>query len=1123
MNFFRLIYPAIIVGIFACDRTKEEIVKAPAAPAPDSALFTLINSGQSGLQFNNGLLEGVNTNILMYEYFYNGGGVATADFNGDGLIDVYMTSNMQQNKLFINKGNLKFQDVTGISGAGGRSGPWKTGVSVADVNGDRRMDIFVCYSGMVKEENRVNQLFINQGNNDQNIPTFIESSADYGLTNPAFTNQAYFFDYDKDSDLDLLLLNHNPINLPILNEASTASMLKKDDTQKGIRLLEQTSGKFKDITVKSGINGSALTYGLGAGIADLNNDQWPDLYISNDYSVPDYLYINNKNGTFTNTLQQALGHTSQFSMGNDVADVNNDGHPEIITLDMLPEDNHRQKLLMAPDNYAKFDLNVKTGFYYQYMRNMFHINNGNGTFSEIGQLAGISNTDWSWAALLADYDNNGFKDLLVTNGYVRDYTNLDFIKYMDSYVKTKGRLVRDEVLGIIEHMPASNVVNYIFSNEDGYTFKKRTNEWGLNKSSNSNGAAYADLDNDGDLDLVINNINQNAFLYRNNSERKSNKSVAIKLEGDGLNTSGIGAKVIAWSNGKQQVVEQMPMRGYLSTVSSVLHFGIGKSKLIDSLEIRWPSGKYQKLSSVSASTQITLREADAKKTMIRARQGEAIFTQVKSAIASESPKLPVNDFKRQSLLLTQLSHLGPKLVKGDVNNDELEDVYVTAGDGSRGKLFIQQSNKSFLERTVRDFAIQNGAAEADALFVDVNGDGFKDLYVAAGGYHSLNAGDSQLQDKLYLNDTKGNFTLSKDWLPEVRSSKGCIAAGDFNGDGRVDLFIGGRVTPGRYPETPESFILINEGSKFTDQTNSIAPQARKIGMVTDAIAMDINHDQRSDLVLAGEWMRISVLINENGKLTDRTTHYFDKTMSGWWNSLDTADFNHDGYTDLIAGNMGLNSQCKASEAQPAEMFFKDFDNNGSIDPLFCFYIQGKRYPYVTRDELLEQIGSMRSRFTDYKGYADVSITDIIKQEDLDQAGHLTATDFETRVFLGSTSGTFTPVSLPLQAQYSPVYASNAFDFDNDGNLDLLLCGNNSKMKIKIGKYDANYGVLLKGNGMGSFEYVKQTQSGLSLIGDVRSIIRINDNFWFGINQSPIVTYKLQLGAIKRSMLAQTNR
>ncbi|HEY0656188.1 MAG TPA: VCBS repeat-containing protein [Chryseosolibacter sp.] len=1123
MRLFRLIFPAIALGIFACDKTKEEVITAPATSSPESTLFTLINPGQSGLAFNNELTEAPNTNILMYEYFYNGGGVATADFNNDGLIDVYMTSNMQENKLFLNQGNFKFKDITNASGVGGRSGPWKTGVSVADVNGDKRLDIFVCYSGMVKEENRINQLFINQGNNNENIPTFVESSRQYGLTNPAFTNQAYFFDYDRDSDLDLLLLNHNPVNLPILNEVSTATMLQKDDPQKGIRLLVQEKGKFKDVTVNSGINGSALAYGLGAGIADLNNDQWPDVYISNDYSVPDYLYINNKNGTFTNTIQEALGHTSQFSMGNDIADVNNDGRPEIVTLDMLPEDNRRQKLLMAPDNYAKFDLNVRSGFYYQYMRNMFHVNNGDGTFSEIGQLAGISNTDWSWAALLADYDNNGYKDLLVTNGYVRDYTNLDFIKYMDGYVKNKGRLVREEVLGIIEHMPASNVVNYIFSNENGYTFKKRTREWGLEKASNSNGAAYADFDNDGDLDLIINNINQNAFLYRNNSERSGNRSLAIKLEGEGMNTSGIGGRITVWVEDKQQVVEQMPARGYLSAVSPVLHVGVGAKAAVDSVEIRWPSGKYQKLRNVTTASPLIAREVNAKEETTKVMRTETMFTKIKSPVVHASPKSAINDFKRQPLLLTQLSHGNTKLVKGDVNNDGLEDVYITGGNGTSGKLFIQQSNNTFQNRVVKDFDYPLTGIEADAAFADVNADGFLDLYVAMGGYHSLTAGDAHLQDRLYLNDSHGNFTVATDWLPEVKSSKGCVLTGDFNNDGRPDIFLGGRVTPGRYPETPESFLLINEGNKFSDQTNTIAPQLRKIGMVTDAVALDINHDHKLDLILAGEWMRITVLLNENQKFADRTTVYFDKPMSGWWNSLDTADFNNDGYVDLIAGNMGLNSQCKASEQQPAEIFFKDFDNNGSIDPLFCFYIQDKRYPYITRDELLDQIGSMRSRFTDYESYASATITDIIKQEDLDGAGHLTATDFQTRVFTGSASGKFTSHDLPREAQYSPVYASAVVDVDRDGNSDLLLCGNNSKMKIKIGKYDANYGVLLKGDGTGKFTYVDQFNSGLSLKGDVRSIIRLGDNFWFGINEAPIVTFKLKQTGAGRGAIANLQR
>lgn len=1119
MNFFKRIFPLVaFLSLAACDRIKEEVVEAPEAPAEQTPLFSLVNPGQSGLSFNNELTEAPNTNILMYEYFYNGGGVATADFNADGLIDIYFTSNMQQNKLFLNRGNLKFDDITEVSRAGGRSGPWKTGVSVADVNGDNRLDIFVCYSGMVRPENRINQLFINEGNNGQGVPVFKESSEEYGLTSPAFTNQAYFFDFDKDSDLDLLLLNHNPVNLPILNEVSTASMLQKDDPERGIRLLRQDNGKFTDITIKSGINGSGLTYGLGAGIADLNDDSWPDLYISNDYAVPDYLYINNKNGTFTNTLQQSLGHTSQFSMGNDVADINNDGYPEIFTLDMLPEDNHRQKLLMAPDNYAKFDLNLRNGFYYQYMRNMLHVNNGNGTFSETGQFAGISNTDWSWAALLADYDNDGLKDLFVTNGYVRDYTNLDFIKYMESYVKSKGRLMREDVLGIIEHMPASNVVNYIFANEDGNRFKPMTKAWGMDRPSNSNGAAYADFDNDGDLDLIVNNINQNAYLYRNNAEKTGNTSLSVRLEGEGKNTLGLGAKVTVWSGGKKQVVEQMPTRGYLSAVSPVLHFGLGKARA-DSAEVQWLSGKSQRIRKVSGAEPLVFNEAKASLTRQSKTFQETIFTESKSPIALSQEKTTINDFKRQPLLLTQLSYLGPKLVKADVNNDGLEDVYVSGTPAEPGRLFLQRPDKSFVYKLTSDFDKHKGYADADAIFADVNGDGSQDLYVASGGYHNLSSGDEALQDRLYLNDGKGNFTLASQWLPAIRSSKGCVASADFNGDGRIDIFVGGRVVPGRYPETPESYILLNEGNRFTDQTNRYAPQLRKIGMVTDAVSIDVNRDGKLDLIIAGEWMRITVLLNEQGKLIDRTTNYFDNTHAGWWNSLDTADFNNDGYVDLVAGNMGLNSQCKASDRQPAEMYFRDFDNNGSVDPLFCFYIQGKSYPYVTRDELLEQIGAMRSRYTDYKSYADVTISDLIKKEDLAEAGHLTANDFQTRIFLGSASGKFTPVTLPIEAQYSPVYATHVLDYDSDGNADVILAGNNSRMKIKIGKYDANYGALLRGDGKGGFTYVRQRESGLQVKGDVRSIVRIDHNIWFGINEAPLAVYRVNSRGGKAGVLA----
>ena len=548
----------------------------------------------------------------MYEYFYNGGGAAAGDFNNDGLVDLYFTSNMNDNKFYLNKGNMQFQDITLASHAAGRPGPWKTGVNAVDINADGRLDIYLCYSGAMPAAKRVNQLFINIGNDSQGIPVFAEQAEKYGLASTGFSNQSYFFDYDKDGDLDMLLLNHNPKNLPLLNEEATAKLFQQDNPDMGLRLFKQTNGKFADVTTISGINGSELSYGLGLGISDFNDDGWPDFYVSNDYSVPDYLYINNKNGTFTNQLEKSIGHNSQFSMGNDVADINNDGLQDIFTLDMLPEDNHRQKLLLTPDNYAKFDQNVRSGFYYQYMRNMLQLNNGNGTFSEIGQAAGISNTDWSWAALLADYDNDGWKDLFVTNGYFRDYTNLDFINYMNEFVKERGRLQREDVMDIIKEMPSSNVINYIFQNKQGEEFQNKNKVWGVDQHSNSNGALYADLDNDGDLDLVVNNINLPAFIYRNESRQQdSSHFLQLQLTGEGGNTQGLGAKVKIFHNGQVQILEQNPTRGYLSNVSFNLHFGLGKTETIDSLIITWNSGKMQKLYNVKSNQVLKLAEKDA--------------------------------------------------------------------------------------------------------------------------------------------------------------------------------------------------------------------------------------------------------------------------------------------------------------------------------------------------------------------------------------------------------------------------------------------------------------------------------------------------------------------------------
>ncbi|MEJ2901950.1 VCBS repeat-containing protein [Pedobacter panaciterrae] len=1094
----------ILFLLFSCTGSKKDNTISVA----ENPLFILLDSSNTNVMFNNVLKEDLEKKIVgFYQGFYSGGGVAVGDLNNDGLDDIYFSGNMTGDKLYRNLGNMRFADITEISGVAGRTPGWKTGVNMVDVNGDGYMDIYVCYAGREAGPDSKNQLFINQGLNKDSIPTFKDEAEAYGLADPSYSTQSVFFDYDRDGDLDLFLVNDNIKVLSNLDDITIEELKKQDDPLASSKLLKNENGHFKDVTKQAGINMSTLSYGLGGGVGDINGDGWPDIYLSNDYAIPDRMYLNNGNGTFTDKLQNNLDHISLFSMGNNISDVNNDGLQDIFTLDMLPEDNKRQKLLSGLDNYEVFNINLRNGFYYQYMRNMLHINNGNGTFSEVGQLAGISNTDWSWAPLFADYDNDGWKDLFITNGFMRDFTNMDVLKYNENYMRSlNGQVEAKDLIALLKKVPSSDVKNYIYKNNGDLTFTNKGFDWGINIPSNSNGAAYSDLDNDGDLDIIVNNINKAAFLYRNQGSPTMHY-LKVKLKGSGKNTSGLGALVTIFNKGRQQCLEQMPSKGYLSSVSQNLHFGLGKEKMVDSVRIVWLSGKYQVLTNVVANKQLVLIESDAKDTYQRPKPSKPLFTEIPSPIASAQVKNEINDYKRQPLLVNAQSFTGPCMAKGDVNGDGLSDIFVGGDINQASALFIQQKGGKFMKNQ-KPFLADTASECTDAIFFDANGDSHPDLYVVSGGYGSFKDNDPLFQDKLYINDGKGNFTKSINSLPEMHVSKSCARVGDFNGDGRPDLFVGGRSTTSKYPETPRSFLLINDGKgHFSNQIRKIAPDLEYIGMVTDAGVLDLNNDKIQDLIVIGDWMPVTAFINDNGKLKNRTDKYFDKQYSGWWNTLKVEDLNGDGRPDLVVGNLGLNSQCRVSDDEPAEMVYKDFDDNGAMDPILCFYIMGKSYPYLTRDEILDQMSIMRTRFPDYKSYADAGLNEVFTAEELKGSKILKANYLKTVYFENTSDGRFKEKQLPLQAQFAPVYTITCLDYDGDGNKDLLLCGNINQSRIRFGKYDANHGVVLKGNGKGTFKYVPELQSGLSLKGDVRSTLTINNTLLIGINQQKLRAFR----------------
>lgn len=1089
-------------------------------------LFESLPASETGLNFINRSLDKKDFNVFNYRNFYNGGGVAIGDLNNDGLPDLLLTSNFEENKLYLNKtipgkGEIKFDDITAKAGIVGKKF-WSTGVTFADVNGDGLLDIYVCNSG--SRDARGNQLYINQGvrssGAEAGIPTFAEKAKEYGLEDGGFSTHAAFFDYDRDGDLDMYLLNNS---FTPMDRLGFANMRDIRDRLGGHKLFRnegtEPDGRqkpFTDVSESAGIYGSLIGFGLGITIGDVNNDNWPDIYISNDFYERDYLYINQQNGTFKEDIKNQMGHISLASMGADIADLNNDGNLDIFVTDMLPDDDYRLKTTTSFESYELNQLKESRDFHHQDSRNMLHLNNGNGTFSEIGRLSGTSATDWSWGALLFDMDMDGHKDIFVANGILKDLTDQDYVAFLADNPDLQSMIEGTKKFDYKEYvnkMGSSPIPDYAFRNTgNGMQFENKAAEWGLGEPNFSNGAAYGDLDNDGDLDLVVNNNDAPVSVFKNKSVENNKKNfLRVQLRGYGKNLNAIGAKVYLHQGNETQYLQQMPNRGFQSSVDLTMVFGLNDNPAIDSLTIIWPTNKKQVIRRPKANTTLALDYINANQTVapvaLASSTGQALSGNAQALFAdvTEPSKLAYThqendfvDYNRDGLLKQMLSREGPALAVGDVNGDGLDDVFLGGAANMPRSLYVQQSAGTFAAQKQPFLLDALYTEDVAATFFDADNDKDLDLYIATGGNEFEDP--TALNDRLFRNDGKGNFTWDKT-LPRSSENNSCVVAADFDLDGDQDLFVGGRMVSGQYGQNPDQLLLVNDYNGgagkggFRKATKELMPFSKEIGMVKDAVWADVDSDRYPELILVGDWMPITILKNKQGKGFERIDNETLTNTGGWWNAIRAADLDKDGDTDFVVGNLGLNSRMVASIKEPAHLYSNDFDRNGSYEQIItCFRPgpDGEKHEcvMVQKPDLQKRIPSIKTKYIKHTDYAKARFEDIFSAQQREGMLVKTVHTAETSILINEGKGAFSIKALPIQAQTSPIYGILVDDYNHDGQTDILLTGNFFDVLTEVGRYDANYGLLLLGRGNGGFVATKPEQTGFFVRGQVRRMLPV---------------------------------